>query len=184
MTPVRGLNRQLVTFLKNNFDWHTKGLLTADMEWRHDRGQSYGRRYIPETVGRALRHLEERKIIAVKDAGKSVEYKFLPLNLRPFYIPYSHRPDDNKGELWNAEGRRYFAQKKQQKDSSQSLATETQSEKCNRLLGSFRPEFGNTTHIYIRDQADELQTQRNLKRVNKKRVDELEKRIIRAVEFL
>jgi len=70
------------------------------MVWKHDRGESYGKRYLPETVGRALRHLEEDSYIAVKGDGISVQYKWIPQDLRMRYIPYSRRPNDKKEVLF------------------------------------------------------------------------------------
>lgn len=77
-------------------DWMAKGWLTADVLWRHDRGKNHGKRYLPETVGRALRHLEEMSIIAVKKDGISVQYKWIPPELRGRYIPFSQRGDIKK----------------------------------------------------------------------------------------
>lgn len=71
--------------------WHAKGLLTADITWKHDTGKRYGKRYLPETVGRALRSLEEQSIIAVKAEGISVTYKWLPPERRKAYIPTMQR---------------------------------------------------------------------------------------------
>lgn len=90
------LQHQLRFWLKNNWDWHPKGKLTADMVWKHKRGRSAGVRYLPETVGRALRLLEEASIIAVKEDGISVQYKWLPHEKRPSYIPFSKRADKSK----------------------------------------------------------------------------------------
>lgn len=88
---LKGLPRQLVGFLSRDHVWHAKGLLTADMTWKHDTGKHYGKRYLPETVGRALRALEEQSIIAVKAEGISVAYKWLPPERRKTYIPSTQR---------------------------------------------------------------------------------------------
>lgn len=88
---LRGLPNQLVGHLSRNRDWWSKGTLTADMQWRHDTGKHSGKRYLPETVGRALRSLEEDCIIAVKEDGISVQYKWIPPELRGRYIPSSER---------------------------------------------------------------------------------------------
>ena len=88
---LKGLPRQLNNYLANDHVWHPKGKLTADMTWKHDIGKNYGKRYLPETVGRALRSLEEQCIIAVRAEGISVAYKWLPYEKRPSYIPYSQR---------------------------------------------------------------------------------------------
>ena len=79
---MRGLPNQLNGYLFRTGDWVSKGTLTADMVWKHQSGKSTGRRYLPETVGRALRALQEQGIIAVKDSGISVQYKWIPHNMR------------------------------------------------------------------------------------------------------
>ena len=86
---MKGLPLQLVVFLQQA-DWVPKGELTA-LVWRHTSGKRIGARYLPETVGRALRHLEEDKVIAVKQCGISVQYKYLPEERRARYIPCSAR---------------------------------------------------------------------------------------------
>ena len=96
---LRGLSAQLVEYMTDN-GWYSKGTLTADMIWKHPRGRNYGKRYLPETVGRVLRHLEESSIIAVKDDGISVQYKWIPVKYRGQYIPYSARPDYKKDVLF------------------------------------------------------------------------------------
>ena len=60
---------------------------------------------------------------------------------------------------------------------------ETQTQKCDRLLRTFKWEIGNDRHIHIRDVATMLGRERRYKTVNKKRVDELEKRLISAIEY-
>lgn len=92
---LSGLSAQLVSYMTGQ-DWISKGTLTADIVWKHQRGRNYGARYLPETVGRALRHLEESSIIAVKDDGISVQYKWIPVNYRGQYIPFSRRGTDTK----------------------------------------------------------------------------------------
>ena len=85
------LSAQLVAHLVNG-DWIAKGELTR-IVWRHQTGRSAGVPYLPETVGRALRLLEEEGIIAVKPCGISVQYKHIPEGkLRQNYIPSSLRP--------------------------------------------------------------------------------------------
>lgn len=86
-----GLPELLIGYLFHNKEWVSKGTLTADMVWKHPRGKNYGKRYLPETVGRALRSLEEQSIIAVKNDGISVQYKWIPHELRRRYIPSSVR---------------------------------------------------------------------------------------------
>ncbi len=91
MKRLTGLPAQLVSFMQSPHVWHAKGKLTADMQWKHQRGKNYGKRYLPETVGRALRSLEENRVIAVKADGISVQYKWLPSDMRKRYIPSSQR---------------------------------------------------------------------------------------------
>lgn len=94
------LGEQLRHFLHTDWVWHPKGQLTADMVWKHKRGRHTGVRFLPETVGRALRKLEEQSIIAVKGEGISVTYKWLPHEKRKSYIPYSQRGDRAKHILF------------------------------------------------------------------------------------
>lgn len=98
-TQLKGLPAQLVSYMQGK-DWFAKGTLTADMVWKHNRGKHYGVRYLPETVGRALRTLEERSIIAVKADGISVQYKWIPHSLRPRYIPFSDRKQGEEETLF------------------------------------------------------------------------------------
>lgn len=69
--------------------WVAKGELTA-IQWKDDNGKTF----LPETVGRKLREAEQDHRIAVKDKGVSVQYKYLPVELRKKYIPTSVRKDD------------------------------------------------------------------------------------------
>jgi len=69
--------------------WVAKGELTA-IQWKDDKGKTF----LPETVGRKLREAESLKRIAVKEKGVSVQYKWIPHELRAKYIPTSER----KGE--------------------------------------------------------------------------------------
>ncbi len=89
---LRGLPALLVGYMSRHAEWYPKGALTADMEWKHPVGKHYGKRYLPETVGRALRDLEEQGIIAVKPDGISVQYRWIPHALRSRYIRMSERP--------------------------------------------------------------------------------------------
>ena len=97
---MRGLPGQLVGFLSKDKTWFPKGTLTADIVWKHNSGNSYGKRYLPETVGRALRALEEQSIIAVKPGGISVQYKWIPHEMRRRYIPSSVRPKGKETVLF------------------------------------------------------------------------------------
>lgn len=93
------LSEQLRNWLKLNWEWHPKGKLTADMVWKHQHGRNVGTRFLPETVGRALRLLEQKSIIAVKPQGISVQYKWLPLERRRDYIPTTIR-GNNQNKLF------------------------------------------------------------------------------------
>lgn len=100
MKKLHGLPEQIVSYLQRINSWASKGSLTADKVWMHQRGKHYGKRYLPETVGRALRSLEEQKIIAVRSSGISVEYRYLPSNLRVRYIPSSARPSGEERRIF------------------------------------------------------------------------------------
>lgn len=97
---MQSLGEQIRYWLQTNWDWHPKGKLTAEMIWKHKRGKHSGVRYLPETVGRALRTLEERSVIAVKQDGLSVQYKWLPPARRGNYIPFSERTNHQKERLF------------------------------------------------------------------------------------
>lgn len=101
---LRGLQHLIERYLAHK-GWYTKGALTADIEWKRQTGREYGKRYLPETVGRALRLLEEKSVIAVRGEGVSVAYKWLPEEYRRHYIPYSRRPAYEKHILFTKESR-------------------------------------------------------------------------------
>lgn len=91
------LKSQLTAYFKNHSDvWTHKGTLTASIEWFNKRGA----RYLPETVGKALRLLEADHLIAVHPDryNKSIEYRWIPLHLRERYIPTSARTEKTK--IW------------------------------------------------------------------------------------
>jgi hypothetical protein len=58
------------------------------MKWTN---QKDGSTYIPDTVGRTLRLMQESRVIAVRYEGKNTVYKFLPLYRRHDYIPLDER---------------------------------------------------------------------------------------------
>jgi len=94
------LDAQLTKHLMDAKQWVSKGTLTADKVWKHQSGKSAGARYLPETVGRALRSLEESSVIAVKEDGISVQYKWIPIDMRNKYIPFTQRPKYSKAVLF------------------------------------------------------------------------------------
>ncbi len=78
---------QLVHYLMEHREsWIAKGELTR-MIWT----SSKGRTFLPETVGRELRRAEEASRIAVRPHGISIEYRWLPHEHRPRYVPTSRR---------------------------------------------------------------------------------------------
>lgn len=83
------LESQIIRFLKEKHEWHHKGFLTERV-WTNPKNRT---RYMPETVGRTLRILEESSIVACKPEGKSVLYKYMPSigYYRDEYIPRSAR---------------------------------------------------------------------------------------------
>ncbi len=97
---MKPLTEQLRYWLQTNWTWHAKGKLTADMVWKHKGGKHSGARFLPETVGRALRSLEEKRVVAVKQDGVSVQYKWLPPSRRLHYIPFSARAEHQKEKLF------------------------------------------------------------------------------------
>ena len=108
MKPLRGLPAQIVGYMSHHHVWHSKGTLTADIVWKHTQGRNYGKRYLPETVGRALRLLEEKSIIAVKEQGISVQYKWIPHEMRKRYIPSSSRPMGWENVLFKLADHKYL----------------------------------------------------------------------------
>ena len=87
----RSLAKQLYLYLVKSKEWTPKADLTR-IEWRNKKN---GTTYMPETVGRDLRTLEETKMIAVKPLGVTVQYKYLPEEMKGAYIPTSERTNQN-----------------------------------------------------------------------------------------
>lgn len=84
------LSKRLAFFLKKEQKWLSKGYITDTLEWfYYEKGIK--KKYLSETVGRKLRELESNSIIAVKPDGVSEQYKYLPLEIKSRYIPYSLR---------------------------------------------------------------------------------------------
>jgi hypothetical protein len=91
------LSSQLAVFLRDNNTWYPKPVL-LEMVWKD---QKKFTKYTAETVGRKLRGLENGEesddglsVIACKPYGKTVQYKWMPKELRSKYIPVSDRLDD------------------------------------------------------------------------------------------
>lgn len=82
------LKEDLIRWLAKNPIWISKGAITA-IVWRYPDGRTY----LPETVGRKAREAESESRIAVREKGISVEYRFLPVEKRSKYIPFSQRTD-------------------------------------------------------------------------------------------
>lgn len=81
------LEQQLLGFLSREWEWHSKGSI-LNREWKNQRNFT---RYLPSTVDRALRKLEESSKIAVRYEGKNTKYKWLNPERRGLYIPTSYR---------------------------------------------------------------------------------------------
>ncbi len=91
------LSSQLAVFLREHHDWYPKPVL-LEMVWKD---QKTFKKYTAETVGRKLRGLENGEesrdgssVIAGKPYGKTVQYKYIPNELRRRYIPISERKGD------------------------------------------------------------------------------------------
>ena len=91
------LSSQLAVFLRDNPTWYPKPVLQA-MVWKDQKKFTI---YTDETVGRKLRGLENGEeskdgipVIACKPYGKTVQYKYLPTDLRKKYIPTAQREND------------------------------------------------------------------------------------------
>lgn len=82
---------KLVKFLLDQYpSWVSKGQITS-IQWKDDNGKTF----LPETVGRKLREAETLKRIAVKRRGPSVQYKWIPFEMRDRYIPTSERSNQD-----------------------------------------------------------------------------------------
>lgn len=81
---------QLTVFMRDIKCWVVSPDITDNMVWKNQRTF---KKYTSQTVGRQLRKLEESRILAVRDYGKTKQYKFIPEHLRSKYIPTSSRTD-------------------------------------------------------------------------------------------
>ncbi len=97
MSKKSSLQDKLAHWLMIEANWVSKGHITR-MDWKDDRGV----RYLPETVGRALRSAEEAKRIAVKYEGKNTLYKWLPQERRSAYIPTTSRKPGQENKLFTS----------------------------------------------------------------------------------
>lgn len=93
----QSLKEDLVRYLANNPTWHAKGELLL-INWKYPDGRSY----MAPTADRKLREVEEEGRIAVKPApnSNSVLYRFLPVERRATYIPFSSRPKGQENILF------------------------------------------------------------------------------------
>lgn len=90
------LKDKLVKHLSMQYpSWVAKGELTS-IQWKDDNGKTF----LPETVGRKLREAESDRRIAVKEKGVSVQYKWIPHEMRARYIPTSQRLGDKLFITW------------------------------------------------------------------------------------
>jgi hypothetical protein len=91
---MTSLKEDVIKYLFDNDTWIHKGALCDDKEWTHvEKGVT--KRYLGDTVARALRQAESESRIARRDDdnGVSIMYKFLPPPIRNKYIPWSNRKD-------------------------------------------------------------------------------------------
>jgi len=100
---MKSLQDQIVAWLardENKGIWFPKGKLTDDMSWQYvEKGQT--KTAMSDTVSRKLRLCEEEKRIAVKPYGESVQYRFLPVEKRPLYIPTSERAEGTQDIIFH-----------------------------------------------------------------------------------
>lgn len=97
---MEDLEDQIVKYLADNKDtWFPKAELTDKKQWQYEEAQKV-KTAISDTISRKLRLAEEAKRIAKRKSGKSGEYRFLPLDKRATYIPFSKRDDDKKKILF------------------------------------------------------------------------------------
>lgn len=82
------LQDYLAQHIKEQNAWVSKGSILR-REWK-DR---HSTTVLPSTVDRALRLLEEKKIIGVKYEGKNTLYKWIPAHIKSRYIPTAERTD-------------------------------------------------------------------------------------------
>jgi hypothetical protein len=81
------LKQQLVKYMQTHSEWVNKGVILS-MTWKDQRRFTT---YLPDTVSRKLREAESESLIAVKSDGKTVQYKWIPFEMRKRYIPKSER---------------------------------------------------------------------------------------------
>lgn len=90
----KGLKEDLIRFLARHDEWWPKVTLMESIVWR----QPNGKIYMKSNVDRQLRIAQKERRIAVKQLGNTLQYKFIPTNLREIYIPFSER--EYKEVLW------------------------------------------------------------------------------------
>lgn len=93
------LENILARYLASHNEWRSHGYLSDTMKWKYvEKGVE--KTYMAETVGRKLRKLESEGRIAVRQSNQSNEYKFIPVEHRKRYVPWSERPSDRKNVLF------------------------------------------------------------------------------------
>lgn len=87
-TQLMTLREQITKHCRNKPEWIASGELQR-LELKDRNGKTVS----PQTIGRMLRYMEVRKLLAVKYIGdkQHAHYKHLPEYLRKYYIPSSQR---------------------------------------------------------------------------------------------
>lgn len=119
---MEDLQDQLVNWLakeENAPTWFPKAVLTDTMKWQYEEGHKI-KTAMADTVSRKLRLAEEAKRIAVKPDGKSVQYRFLPLDKRSMYIPTSERLEGRQDTIFRVD--EFQEEPKKQRSLSQNAA--------------------------------------------------------------
>lgn len=95
------LENILARYLASHNEWRSKGHITDTMKWKYTE-KGVEKTYLAETAGRKLRMLESESRIAVREKDGSVEYKFLPVEHRNRYIPFSSREKGKENIIFRA----------------------------------------------------------------------------------
>lgn len=83
------LREQLQAYMRQRPYWIASGVLQGLVLTNPKDGTFF----TPQTIGRTMRSMEERKLLAVKYVGNknAATYKHVPEYLRRYYIPVSQR---------------------------------------------------------------------------------------------